>query len=228
MVDVEHFRLGAYTEDAMNNNHRFRRAVVVIALLLFFAGSVVAEELEPPYETFPKALGGYFGPISGSGLHYHKWIGQNAFQVTGGIIYIPFDPTDYYFYGLYDSTLDYTIGAEYQRRVFGEAFTNWLAGSLYLFAGGRHRGYIPINLVAEGYCEDPDECTVWIDPVFAVGTFQAEVTIGAGIGMELILFRHFSIPIEFGYGGTWTVTESNLEDAFLVNVYGQSGLRYRY
>jgi len=212
----------------MNSNHQFRRAAVVITLLLLFAGPVVAEEVEPPYETFPEALGGFAGQISGTGLHYHRWIGQNAFQVTGGILYIPFDPTDYYLYGLYDSTLDYSVGGEFQRRVYGEAFTNWLAGSLYLFAGGRHHGYIPINLVAEGYvvpASDPEE---WVDPVFAVGTFQAEVTIGAGIGMELILFRHFSIPIEFGYGATWIMTEADLVDAFLVSPYGQSGFRYRY
>ncbi len=212
----------------MDNHHQFRRAAVVIAFLLLFTGAVVAEDLAPPYETFPEALGGSFGPISGSGLHYHKWIGRNAFQVTGGIIYVPFDPTDYYYYDLYESTLDYTIGGEFQRRVYGEAFTNWLAGSLYVFAGGRHRGYIPINLVVDGYvvpASDPEE---WVEPVYAVGTFQADVTIGAGIGVELILFRHFSIPIEFGYGGTWIMTETDLTEAFLVNVYGQSGLRYRY
>ncbi|MBU8913984.1 MAG: hypothetical protein KOO61_08180 [Spirochaetales bacterium] len=207
----------------MNKNHQFRRAVVVITLLLLFAGPVIAEEVEPPYETFPEALGGFAGQISGTGLHYHKWIGQNAFQVSGGILYVPLDLTEE---PLFDSTLDYSIGGEFQRRVYGEAFTNWLAGSLYLFAGGRHRGYIPINLVAGGY---PDPATeLWVEPVFAVGTFQAEVAIGAGIGMELILFRHFSIPIEFGYGATWTMTETDFADAFLVSPYGQSGLRYRY
>jgi len=207
------------------NNHQIRRTVVVVALLVFLSSAIVAEEVVPPYETFPQALGGSFGPISGSGIHYHRWIGRNAFQVTGGIIYIPLDPAEWSPFG---TTLDYTIGGEYQRRVYGEAFTDWLAGALYVFAGGRHRGYVPIETVAEGY-EVPDSDPVeWVDPVLAVGTFQAEVTVGAGIGVELILFRHFSIPIEFGYGGTWTVTEPNLGDAFLVNVYGQSGLRYRY
>ena len=209
----------------MNSHHQFRRAVVVAAILLLSAGTVAAEEPEQPHEIFPEALGGFAGQISGTGLHYHKWIGQNAFQVTGGILYVPFDLTEE---PLFDSTLDYSVGGEFQRRVYGEAFTNWLAGSLYLFAGARHHGYIPINLVAEGYvvpASDPEE---WVDPVFAVGTFQAEVTIGAGIGMELILFRHFSIPIEFGYGATWIMTEADLVDAFLVSPYGQSGFRYRY
>ncbi len=207
----------------MNNYPPFGRAVSVVVLLLLFAGAAVAEDLEPPYETFPEALGGYFGPISGSGLHYHRWIGQIGFQVTGGIIYVPFDPAEW---SLFGSTLDYTIGGEFQRRVYGEAFTDWLAGSLYLFAGGRHRGYIPINVVADGYTDPVTD--LWVDPVFAVGTFQADVTVGAGLGIELILFRHFSIPIEFGYGATWIMTEATLADAFLVNAYGQSGLRYRY
>lgn len=91
---------------------------------------------------FPESFGGYYGPISGTGLHYHKWIDKNGFQVTGGILYRP----DLVF----GNILDYDLGGELQRRLYGDSFTNWLAGSLYLFAGGRHRGYIPTIVVTEG------------------------------------------------------------------------------
>lgn len=195
----------------------------MILALVPLAG--VAAEDAPPWEVFPEALGGYYGPFSGSGLHYHRWIGEAGFHVTAGIIYIPFDADDFRFS---DTTLDYAAGGEYQRRVYGEAFTNWLAGSLFLFAGAQHRGYVPVELVAEGY-EVPDSDPVeYVDPVYEVGSFQAEFSVGAGIGVELILFRHFSIPLEFGYGGTWTVTNPDITSAISVGPNVQTGLRYRY
>jgi hypothetical protein len=201
------------------------RNFVLLAVLLLVAGTVLAQDITPPYETFPEALGGFYGPFSGSGLHYHRWLGDNGFHVSGGIIYVPFGQADWWFG---DNTLDYVLGGEYQRRVYGEAFTRWLAGSLYLFAGAMHRGYIPVELVAEPYeipGSDPPE---WVDAVYEVGSYQAEITAGAGIGIELILFGHFSFPLEFGYGVTWTPTVPNLPDALSVGPDIQTGLRYRY
>jgi hypothetical protein len=166
-------------------NMRTRRVIAFLALMLMLSAAIAAEEFESPYETFPQALGGSFGRISGIGLHYHKWAGENAFQVTGGLIY--------------NMELLYSIGGEYQRRVYGEAFTNWLAGSLYLFAGGSFVGVLP-----------------------------GEINAGAGVGVELILFRHLSIPLEFGYVGTWSYTAASLSEAFSVGPTVQAGLRYRY
>ena len=209
----------------MNNHRQPHRIVSIVAVLLLFAAAVAAEDLVPPYESFPQALGGFYGPFSGSGLHYQKWLGENGFHVTGGIVYVPYDDSDWWYAG---TTLDYSVGGEFQRRVYGEAFTDWLAGSLYLFAGGMHRGYIPIVEVAAAYFSVPGDETTWVDAVYAVGSFQAEVSVGAGIGMELILFRHFSLPLEFGYGAIWTVTEPAFADAFTVGPNVQTGLRYRY
>lgn len=209
----------------MSTRHARSTAILVAALLVVLVGGLPAEESPPPFEAYPQALGGFFGPISGTGLHYHRWVGRDAFSIAGGIIYVPYDDTDPsgFYSSVVGTTLDYTIGAEYQRRVYGEAFTNWLAGSLYLFAGGRHRGYQPIVLVSGtpyDYETDP--------PVYGVGTYQAEVSAGFGIGVEVILFRHFSLPLEFGYGATWTMTEPDLAAAFVVEPLLQSGLRYRY
>ena len=179
----------------------------------------------PPYDTFPQALGGFYGPFSGSGIHYHRWFGDTGLHANFGVIYVPFG-TDMWWDG--GTTLDYSLGAEYQRRVYGEVFAPWLTGSLYVFAALRHRGYIPVILVAEGYYADPEDPNTWVDPVFELGTYQAELTVGAGIGVELILFRHLSLPVEFGYGANWTVTEPDLADAFAVGPNLQVGLRYRY
>jgi hypothetical protein len=201
------------------------RICILLAILLLMAGALPADEIVPPYETFPEALGGFYGPFSGSGLHYHRWLGANGFHVSGGIIYIPLGDSAWWFG---DTTLDYAVGGEYQRRVYGEAFTQWLAGSLYLFAGAMHRGYIPIELVAEAYEVPDSDPPEWVDPVYAAGDYQAELTIGAGIGIELILFGHFSIPLEFGYGVTWTPTVPDFSDALEVGPNIQTGLRYRY
>jgi hypothetical protein len=90
-----------------------------------------------------------------------------------------------------------------------------------------HRGYIPI--LGSGGEEipgtDPIEFTPYVEEA---GTYAAVFTAGVGIGVELILFRHFSFPIEFGYGASWTATEPDLSAAFVVNLNVQSGLRYRY
>jgi hypothetical protein len=208
----------------MRKHPRINRVVIIAATLLLLAGVVTAEELVPPYETYPEALGGFFGPFSGSGLHYHRWLGQNGFHVSGGVVYAPIGA----FTGAGDYVvLNYSLGGEFQRRVFGAAFTDWLAGSLYLFAGGMHRGFIP--LIGSGGEEIPATDPVeYTDYVEEPGTYQFQVGVGVGIGIELILFRHFSIPVEFGYGATWTATEPVFAEAFTVGPNVQSGLRYRY
>ena len=209
----------------MKGNNLCRLIVISIVLVTFGAGVLFAEDIEAPYEAYPQALGGFYGPFSGTGLHYQNWIGTSGFHVNGGIVYVPLDDGGWW---PSQTVLDYAVGGEYQRRVFGEAFTNWLAGSLYLFAGGQHRGYNPVEVVAEGY-EIPDSDPVeWVDPVYGVGAYQAELSVGVGIGIELILFRHFSVPLEFGYGATWTVTEPAFADALSIGPNVQTGLRYRY
>ena len=192
---------------------RFVRLLLVISLL--FGAVAAAADTTPPYEAFPSALGVAFGPISGTGLHYHRWNGPTGFQVAAGILYLP--PGEV---GWMSNMLDYNVGGAFQRRVYGDRFADWLAGSLYLFAGGNHRGYIPVIgpvSVPEGEAVD-----------YRVGSYQAELGLGAGIGFEIILFRHFSIPADFGYGASWTMTEPDLSNAFRVQLYGQTALRYRY
>jgi hypothetical protein len=189
-------------------------AAAVIALLVAVAVPAAAQDQDasqqPPYETFPRALGAAFGPITGTGLHFHRWAGDVGFGLAGGIVYFPADTAPG------DSTLDYNVGGAVQWRVYGDRFADWLTGSLYVFGGGHHRGYIPV--VYSG--TDPR--------VAAGGSFQVELGVGVGIGIEIILFEHFSIPVEFGYGANWNATEANLAEAFLVQLYPQTALRYRY
>lgn len=200
------------------------RVVTAFVLLVVTVGLLAAEESsadgsqgsasEAPYTAYPQALGVAFGPITATGLHYHAWAGDLGYQATAGIIYLPAGET----YG--NNILNYEIGGGIQRRVYGDAFADWLAGSLYLFAGGNHRGFIP------SVATDPTSPET--DPSYTAGSFHAQVTVGAGIGIEVILFQHFSIPAEFGYGGSWVVTEPDVSQAIVVQLYAQTALRYRY
>jgi hypothetical protein len=217
------------------------KTILLIVAVLMATVPVVAQEgstppgyqelseIAPAYQEFDQALGFSYGPVSATGLHYHVWKDDLGIQGTGGFIYVPLN-TDTFWSS--STTLDYNLGGEVQKRVYGEAFASWLTGALYLFAGGNHRGFIPVRLVSEGYTDDQETTTtdddVWVEPVYGTGPFQAQLTVGIGIGIEIVLFRHFSFPFEFGYGGTWTVTEPDLRDAFLVDLNVQTGVRYRY
>lgn len=197
--------------------------MALVALFLILGSVIVAADEIPAYEAFPRALGVAVGQISGTGLHYHRWDGPTGWHVSAGVLYLP--PTDDPWIGSYTATvLNYTAGAAFQRRVYADSFTSWLTGSLYLFAGGNHRGYIPRVETSPGDpAGDP-----YVPPEYGIGAYAAELTAGVGIGIEIILFRHISIPAEFGYGGTWTMTEPDLVNAFRVDLYGQTALRYRY
>jgi hypothetical protein len=112
--------------------------------------------------------------------------------------------------------LNYIIGAEVQHTVYGDDFANWLSGRLYLFSALNHRGYIE----AEMESSDPY--------VLGYGDFNAVFAFGVGIGVEIILFKHFSFPVELGYGVFWNPTKTALRDQFVVDIVPQVGFRYRY
>ena len=194
------------------------RAVAFCTALVLTLGAVVAPvvaEDEPPFERFPQALGVMFGPVSGTGLHYHAWHGVHGIGITGGIIY---QPVDAEFLWDVENTLDYNVGLAYQRRLFGDNFATGLAGSLYLVVGGGHRGYIPVEVtgVVDG------------TPTRTEGTFQADINFGVGVGIEIILLNHLSMPAEFLYGGAFTPTRLGGTEWLRIGPTGQLGLRYRY
>ncbi len=202
--------------------------ILGLALLIATVGSgIVFAEDAAPYEAFPEALGVSFGRITGSGLHYHRWSGPLGYGVSAGALYVPLSDSSSMGpvvspWGQ-DVLLDYNVGGSLQRRVYGDEFNDWFTGSLYLFTGLSHRGYIPVETIYP----EPENDT-YAPPEYRIGSYAAELSTGIGIGIELILFRHISVPAEFGYGATWTMTESNFADALAVQLYGQTALRYRY
>jgi hypothetical protein len=211
-----------------------RTLILVAGMLALVCGSLIAagstEDPVPAYEIYPKSLGFQYGEISGTGLSHHWGEGTTGYQIAAGGIYVPYAPGDEYMGLSYPpTTLDYTIGVEAQFRVYGDAFTNWLTGQLYLFAGLNHRGYIPLHTVAEEYLDESNPAmSVWVEPVYSAGVYTPVVGLGGGIGIELIFFTHFSIPIELGYAVQWSPTITNLAEQFTLNLIPQVGFRYRY
>jgi len=185
------------------------RKICSVCLLIFIVACTgFAQKAEAnAFSEYPEALGFYYGQIAGTGLTYHRWSGTTGFQVTAGALYLPPDSGG--------NMLDYVVGFENAYIIYSEDFTDWLSGLLSLFWGVNHRGYIPVT-------SGPDTC----EPV--IGSYVPTLTLGGGIGIEVLWFKHFSIPFEVGYGATYFPLESAVADMFLVDLYFQAGFRYRY
>lgn len=187
-----------------------KKVIVILLMICMVLPMVFAEEEETESNAFaqyPEALGFYYGEIAGTGLTYHRWNDGVGYQVTAGALYLPPDAGG--------NLLDYVVGFENSYTVYSEDFTNWLSGLLSLFWGVNHRGFIPVTYDEETY-----------EPV--IGSYTPTFTLGGGIGIEVLWFKHFSIPFEVGYGATYLPLESAAIDMFLVDLYFQAGFRYRY
>jgi len=106
----------------------------------------------------------------------------------------------------YGYEISYNIGVEYQRIVFGSNANEWLSGALYLFGAGFHGGTV-------------DSST---------GAYSPSFGLGIGIGIEIILFEHFSIPIGLVDGVSITPLASDPSSTFTFILMPQIGFRYRY
>ena len=209
------------------------KKIIVLCITAFvmfsiFVSTATAEDVEPSpkaFEEFPDALGVFFGPAGGMGLSYHSWLPdapRSGVQVAAGVLYSP-DAANDIFWG---SVLDYTAGFEYQYSVFGEDFTNWLSGLLYLWGGVAHRGFIEQVVVQDAVFDDESELVS--ETVYGAGPYTPTVTLGIGIGVEVILFRHFSFPVEVGYVATYNLIADTFLGGLSVNLTPQGGARYRY
>ena len=190
------------------------RSVKVIAIILFFSFPttfVFAEETTDlevtAYEKYTQAIGFQYGEISGWGLSYQAWMNKIGLQVTAGIIYNP-DANDW------QTELNYSVGLEMQFRVYGDDFSKWLSGQLYLFTGINHGGFIENEYDWEFPGDD--------------GKYIPLISGGIGFGIELILFQHFSIPFGVGYGLIWEGRDRAFVRQISVKLCPEVGIRYRY
>jgi len=184
--------------------------LLLIVLLPLAAESGESGDLRPSQE-FSQALGFQGGALSGTGLSYFRQGEKLSWQVAGGALYSPVSDQSFL-----ANVLDYTIGVELHFPVYASVYKDWLEGQLYLFTGLNHRGTIS------------KEYSVALEAEFA-GEYTSKFGIGGGIGIELILFDHFSLPFEIGYGFFFLPTLGpNLADKLRINIVPQAGFRYRY
>jgi len=182
-------------------------SITLVSLLLLLAASPLAAEQET-FTAFPNALGIFGSSLTGNfggGLHYQRWGEKWGFQVTAGGFY---DPE-----ATFGSTLAYSVSLEGTRALYTNYFKNWFAGRLYLWGSVGHQGY---NDLADDYYDYDLGAYVHED-----GKFGLDALAGLGIGIEVVIFQHFSFPIQFGYMGSFPSTPR-------VSFTTSGGLSYRY
>lgn len=187
-----------------------RKLLLIIAAALLLTGAVwgTEEELTTVFAEYPNAVGFFGSSDAGAGLSYQRWFGRLGFSVMAGIVYYP---DDFYF----SRSLDYSVYPELQFSLYAQDLTSWLSGMVYLFAGGFHGGYISQTW-------DWDETRM--DYLKEVGSFVPYLGLSAGIGIETVLFRHFSGSLEIGYAPIWSYNPYRFWVPFMV----QGAFRFRF
>ena len=226
------------------------KKLVLFLLLMSLPRILPAEKGPTTFNENNQALGGYVGELSGSGLHYQIWIDNLGIQISAGILYLPPGTEDFYtsfppfyesyeeidaatdqtYYTYYRSILNYSIGIEGLYSLYAEDLTSWLSGNLYLFLGLNHNGNTKYRYDKKWYTyEDPEEPNAgyWMEdvekPIYS--PYEPNFVLGIGIGMETVLFKHFSLPIEIGYA--FFFRNLQLIPAKITLII-QGGLRYRF
>lgn len=184
--------------------------VTLISALTFADGFTKNEKPTVTYDAFNNALGMFASVIPNGGaygLHYQHWFNKFGFQITGGGF---FDPDN-----TWGSTLDYSVLLEGLYSVYGNSFSEQIAGRLYTWTALGHHGFKPDNTISrldntlKDFVYEEDD------------SYYPNILAGLGIGIEFILFEHFSFPMQFGYMG-----EFPFKPGF--GFSGGTGIRYRY
>jgi hypothetical protein len=197
---------------------------LMAACMVLMAGAAYAEgsdgpsDLTSPALDFPNAAGAYGSYMFGGGLSWQHWYGSLGIAVTAGGMAYP--NSQYYGYDVTESATadflvwNYNVQIDLMYRLFSSNFWKWLSGDLYAFATIAHMG----SVTAEFVDEDGDYATT-DDAYYVPSPYVPVLALGVGIGYEIILFRHFSVPLQFGYA---------LEYPLYVDFNFSAGLRYRF
>jgi hypothetical protein len=192
------------------------KRVFLVIILFLCCFSLWADEhskdsaAKTTFEEYPNAIGFFATSDAGAGLSYQRWGNKIGFSVMAGLVYYP---DDLYF----SRSLDYSVYLEAAFPLFGQDLTSWLSGIVYLFGGGFHGGYI----LQEWVDDDMDYTT---EPVKVSGPFTPYIGVSAGIGIEAVLFRHFSSSLEMGYAPIWRYNPYKFFVPFMI----QGGFRFRF
>ncbi len=207
------------------------KKLALLLVLLLVSGVFVFAEEENVFSKYDQSLGFYGNSTGMMGISYQDWNGRLGYQVTGGFTYSDDYAFDVYSYDGENVPVDifsYNIGAEVFYMLYEDSYDDWLAGALYVFGNLTHIGSINTDITFTGTTITPTEGDPYTeysasgetDPYFTPG-----IGLAVGVGFEIVLFDHFSIPVEVGYGGAW-------EFSSIVPVNGGfmagGGFRYRY
>ncbi len=186
---------------------------VVIICLLVSIPSVWAELAD-----FPNALGVFGGVSTGGGsgyggLHYQRWFPKFGIQAEGGIMYSPSS-----------EQLNYSVVADGLFPVYSSDFSDKLGGSVYLFVSAGHNAQTFV-VPEQSMWDDPTQTYIVTAPEQRY--FNPKLFTGVGIGIEVVLFQHFSIPLHFGYAGDIPLNTSPGNTLYIGFTFS-GGLRYRF
>lgn len=181
----------------------FIAGIAILACVMALSPVFAEETVQAPSPAnFDNALGIYttsvgFGESAG-GLQYQRWFDRAGLQITAGGYYNPQNG---------GRKINYSVLLDGLFSVYRDDITQWLSGNLYVWATVGHHGYTSVSYDSNGNVTD--------------SSFVPNFVAGAGIGIETVLFRHFSIPIQFGYTAEFPVAPAA---GFSVG----TGLRYRF
>ncbi|WP_320127597.1 hypothetical protein [uncultured Sphaerochaeta sp.] len=181
---------------------KMKKTVMTFCLLSCILG-IVSAAGEDPIKAFPqRSIGVQIGELSGYGLSYQdRFSDLDALQTTVWFS-LNGNPSSY------ETFLEYMIGLEYQHTVYSNSYSDWLLGQLYLFGAISHYASLA-------------DANDW-------GTFEPNLALGGGVGVEVLFLDHFSMPIEFGYDLLWERSNTSFFSQFDVGFVAQIGIRYRF
>lgn len=160
----------------------FKIILMLAAIFGFGTATVAANPLD-----YDNALGIYYmggDTMDSYGIQYQHWFTEKIGLQTEGCIY--------YRVGSYSSPFEININCEFDWNLFQDTLWEYNATKLYAWA---KTGTL---LGAYATMIDPDNGNYdYGDP-----SFGWDVMLGAGFTFEFDFLEHFSIPIQFGFGGT--------------------------
>ncbi len=194
---------------------------IFCVMIIFLVGGIFALSANPL--EYKNSLGIYgLIPQNVGGLQYQRWFNDRfgaQFQVFG----------EYNNHSSYnEKTNDYiasyafSASAEFQVRLFESAISEKTAIRLF---GWCLAGYYGHNDIDYDYIKpigtEGTESYVKGYNVYSDSGLLSSVTLGIGFGFELMILKRISIPLEFGFAGSF------LDDPGLSFSVG-SGLRFRF
>lgn len=133
---------------------------------------------DPALQEYPSALGISLSTIENVGLSWKRWFGNVGLEVAAGGFWDPSSTIGNIYW--------YSVSAAVSRRLFAEEFSDWFSGGLDLVFLAGHAG-------EDGYEYDA------LTSNFIRTGYLPYFHVGAGIGIEVLLFRHFSQELQFLY-----------------------------